>query len=64
MVTITESARVYLKELLDKQADALGVRVFINNPVHHGLRPALPIAGKVTCRQAMSSMTLNTSMRG
>ena len=32
MVTITESARVYLKELLDKQADALGVRVFINNP--------------------------------
>ena len=32
MVTITESARVYLKELLEKQADALGVRVFINNP--------------------------------
>ena len=32
MVTITESARVYLKELLDKQGDALGVRVFINNP--------------------------------
>lgn len=32
MVTITESAREYLKELLDKQADALGVRVFINNP--------------------------------
>ena len=51
MVTITESARVYLKELLDKQADALGVRVFIIILVHHGLRPALPIAGKVTCRQ-------------
>ena len=32
MVTITESARDYLKELLDKQADTLGVRVFINNP--------------------------------
>ena len=32
MVTITESAREYLKELLDKQSDALGVRVFINNP--------------------------------
>ena len=32
MVTITESAREYLKELLDKQADTLGVRVFINNP--------------------------------
>ena len=25
MVTITESAREYLKELLDKQSDALGV---------------------------------------
>ena len=33
MVTITESARVYLKELLEKQEDALGVRVFINHPV-------------------------------
>lgn len=32
MVTITESARSYLKELLEKQADALGVRVFINSP--------------------------------
>ncbi|MBT5066846.1 MAG: Fe-S biogenesis protein NfuA [Halieaceae bacterium] len=32
MVTITESARFYLKELLEKQADALGVRVFINSP--------------------------------
>lgn len=32
MVTITESGREYLKELLEKQADALGVRVFINNP--------------------------------
>ena len=32
MVTITESARFYLKELLEKQADALGVRVFINTP--------------------------------
>ena len=32
MITITESARIYLKELLDKQEDALGVRVFINNP--------------------------------
>ena len=32
MITITESARSYLKELLDKQEDALGVRVFINNP--------------------------------
>ena len=32
MVTITESARFYLKELLEKQADALGVSVFINSP--------------------------------
>lgn len=32
MVTITESARFYLNELLEKQADALGVRVFINSP--------------------------------
>ncbi len=32
MVTITESARFYLKELLEKQDDALGVRVFINSP--------------------------------
>jgi Fe/S biogenesis protein NfuA len=32
MVTITESAQEYLAELLSKQADALGVRVFINQP--------------------------------
>ena len=32
MITITESARDYLAELLSKQDDALGVRVFINNP--------------------------------
>jgi Fe/S biogenesis protein NfuA len=32
MVTITESAQVYLSELLSKQEDALGVRVFINQP--------------------------------
>ena len=32
MVTITESAQDYLAELLSKQADALGVRVFINQP--------------------------------
>lgn len=32
MVTITESAQDYLAELLTKQADALGVRVFINQP--------------------------------
>ena len=32
MVTITESAQGYLAELLSKQADALGVRVFINQP--------------------------------
>ena len=32
MITITESAREYLAELLSKQADALGVRVFINQP--------------------------------
>lgn len=30
MVTITESAQGYLAELLSKQEDALGVRVFIN----------------------------------
>jgi len=30
MVTITESAQEYLAELLSKQEDALGVRVFIN----------------------------------
>lgn len=32
MVTITESAQEYLAELLAKQNDALGVRVFINQP--------------------------------
>ncbi len=32
MVTITESAQQYLVELLSKQEDALGVRVFINQP--------------------------------
>ena len=32
MITITESAREYLAELLSKQADAQGVRVFINQP--------------------------------
>lgn len=31
-VTITESAQEYLGELLEKQDDALGVRVFINQP--------------------------------
>ncbi|MAC34822.1 MAG: Fe/S biogenesis protein NfuA [Haliea sp.] len=32
MITITESAQAYLAELLGKQDDALGVRVFINQP--------------------------------
>jgi len=32
MITITESAQDYLAELLSKQDDALGVRVFINQP--------------------------------
>ena len=32
MITITESAQEYLAELLSKQEDALGVRVFINDP--------------------------------
>lgn len=32
MITITESAREYLAELLSKQDDVLGVRVFINQP--------------------------------
>jgi Fe/S biogenesis protein NfuA len=32
MITITESAQEYLAELLAKQDDALGVRVFINQP--------------------------------
>jgi Fe/S biogenesis protein NfuA len=32
MVTITESAQEYLAELLSKQEDVLGVRVFINQP--------------------------------
>lgn len=32
MITITESAQTYLAELLSKQVDALGVRVFINQP--------------------------------
>ncbi len=32
MVTITESAQTYLAELLEKQPDALGVRVFVNQP--------------------------------
>ncbi len=32
MVTITQSAQEYLAELLAKQEDALGVRVFINQP--------------------------------
>lgn len=32
MLTITESAQEYLADLLAKQEDALGVRVFINQP--------------------------------
>jgi Fe/S biogenesis protein NfuA len=32
MITITQSAQEYLAELLAKQEDALGVRVFINQP--------------------------------
>jgi len=32
MITITDSAQDYLAELLTKQDDALGVRVFINQP--------------------------------
>ena len=32
MITITEAAQDYLAELLSKQDDALGVRVFINQP--------------------------------
>ena len=32
MLTITDSAQEYLAELLSKQEDALGVRVFINQP--------------------------------
>ena len=32
MVTITETAQDYLAELLSKQEDALGIRVFINQP--------------------------------
>jgi len=32
MLTITESAQDYLAELLSKQEDTLGVRVFINQP--------------------------------
>lgn len=32
MLTITDSAQEYLSELLGKQDDALGVRVFINQP--------------------------------
>ena len=32
MLTITESAQDYLADLLSKQDDALGVRVFINQP--------------------------------
>lgn len=32
MITITDSAQEYLSELLSKQDDALGVRVFINQP--------------------------------
>ena len=32
MVTITESAQDYLAELLSNQEDALGVRVFVNQP--------------------------------
>ncbi|NQX88880.1 MAG: NifU family protein, partial [Halioglobus sp.] len=32
MITITDSAQEYLAELLSKQEDALGVRVFINQP--------------------------------
>lgn len=32
MITITEAAQSYLAELLSKQEDALGVRIFINQP--------------------------------
>ena len=46
MITITESAREYLGELLSKQEDALGVRVFINQPGTPGQRPVSPIAAR------------------
>jgi Fe/S biogenesis protein NfuA len=33
MITVTESAQVYLRELLDKQdGEVLGIRVFVNSP--------------------------------
>ena len=32
MITITESAQAYLADLLSKQEDAKGVRIFINQP--------------------------------
>jgi Fe/S biogenesis protein NfuA len=33
MITVTESAQVYLRELLDKQnGEMLGIRVFVNSP--------------------------------
>ncbi len=33
MVTVTESAQTYLRELLDKQDDdVLGIRIFVNDP--------------------------------
>ncbi len=32
MITITESAQDYLAELLSKQDDTLGIRIFINQP--------------------------------
>ena len=32
MISITESAQTYLEELLNKQEDALGVRIYINEP--------------------------------
>ena len=45
MITITESAREYLGELLSKQEDALGVRVFITSRAP-GPRPVSPIAAR------------------
>ncbi len=60
MVTITESAQEYLVELLAKQEDALGVRVFINHPERPVLKPVLPIAERMTSLKATkNTRTIN-----
>ena len=64
MITITESAQEYLAELLSKQEDALGVRVFINDLGRPVPRRVLPIAGMAISKRVTLSRPLINSRPG